>query len=210
MLDGQLDISLTLRVGGAKNDLEVSAMVKRQVTIRVLAVVVAVVILILLGIRFIALPAFENSPDHVHIVVTRVDTQPSGTTMTVIFDQQFSQEANAIYRRLITGTDVTGKLMSCPNEPRYLAYYRYVLTFSRSGTKVATATDDALGCGVFAIEHLDGSTAYLFWTDDHEQCFWDDLHELVNAPVPINLDTGTLCSAGNAFRSESSSNWTED
>lgn len=56
------------------------------------------------------------------------------------------------------------------------------------------------GCGVFTVERLDGSTAYLFWTGDHEPCFWDYLHELVHAPEPIDLDTGNLCSAGNAFR----------
>jgi hypothetical protein len=182
---------------------------KRRNVIAVLAVVAVVCILVLLGIRFVAVPAFENSPDHVHIVVTSVEPLPSGTTMTVIFDHQVAQEASAIYHRLTSGTDVTGKPMSCPTEPRYGAYYRYVLTFSHGGTRVAIATDDARGCGAFAIAHLDGSTAFVFWTDDHERCFWDYLHELVNAPEPINLDTGTLCSAESAFRSASGSNWTE-
>ena len=179
---------------------------KRRLVIPVLVVVALVFILVLLGIRFVAVPAFENSPDHVHIVVTTVEPLPSGTKMTVIFDKQVSQEANAIYRRLTSGTDVKDKPMSCPAEPRYQAYNRYVLTFSRGGTRVATATDDALGCGVFTIEHLDGSTAVVFWANDHEQCFWDYLQELVNAPEPVNLDTGALCSAENAFRSASSSN----
>jgi hypothetical protein len=150
-----------------------------------------------------------TSPDHVHIVVTSVESLPLGTWMTVIFDQQVSQEANAIYRQLTSGTDVAGKVMRCPNEPSYETYYRYVLTFSRGGTRVATATDDARGCGVFTIEHLGGSTAYVFWANDQEQCFWDYLRKLVHAPEPVNLDTGTLCSAENAVRSESSSNWTE-
>lgn len=180
---------------------------KQRSDIRVLVVVAVACILVVFGVRFAAIPAFENSPDHVHIVVTRVEPLPSGTTMTVIFDQQVTQEASAIYHQLTAGTDVTGKPMSCPAEPRYWAYSRYVLTFSHGGTKVATAADDARGCGVFTIEHLDGSTAFVFWADDHEQCFWDYLHGLVNAPEPINLDTGTLCSAENAFRSASSSNW---
>ena len=174
-------------------------MAKRRFVVRVLAVVAAAFILVVLGIRLVAVPAFENSPDQMHIVVTRVQPWPLGKTRIVIFDQQvFHEEANAIYRRLTSGTDVTGKPMSCPAESSDLAYYRYVLTYSRGGIRVATATDDALGCGVFTIEHLDGSTAYLFWADAHHQCFWDYLHELVHAPEPINLDTGTLCSAGNA------------
>lgn len=182
---------------------------KRQLGIRVLVVVVVACLLVVLGVRFIALPAFENSPDHMRIVVTSVQPLPSGTTMTVIFDQQVSQEASAIYHQLTFGTDVTGKPMSCPAEPTYGAYYRYVLTFFHGEVTVATATDDARGCGVFAIEHLDGSTAFVSWVDDHAKCFWDYLHEQVNAPEPINLDTGTLCSAGNASRLASSFNWTE-
>jgi hypothetical protein len=142
----------------------------------------------------------------VHIVVTSIQSLPSGTTMTVIFDQQSPQQASAIYQQLTAGTDVTRKVMSCPSESTYGAYYRYVLTFSHGETKVATATDDARGCGVFAIEHLDGSTAFVSWTDG-QTCFWDYLHERVHAPEPINLDTGTLCRAENALRSASRSHW---
>jgi hypothetical protein len=176
---------------------------KRRLVIRALAVVALACILVVLVVRFADVPAFvsafENSPDHVHVVVTSVVPLPSGMTMSVIFDQQSSQEASIIYRRLTSGADVTGKPLLCPNVSA-TPYYRYVLTFSRGGTKFATATDDAVGCGVFVIEHLDGSTTAVFWNGDHEQCFWDDLHELVNAPEPISLDTGDACSADNAFR----------
>jgi hypothetical protein len=185
-------------------------MAKRRFVLRVLAVVTAIFILVLLGVRFVAVPAFENSPDHVHIVVTTVEPLRSSTTMTVIFDAQVVlQEANTIYHRLTSGTDVTGQPMNCPSESSYQVYYRYELTFARGGIRVATATDDALGCGVFTIEHLDGSTAFVFWADDHHQCFWDYLHEVVNAPEPLNLDTGTLCSAQNALRSVLSPDTTE-
>lgn len=182
-------------------------MAKRWSVIRVLAVVAVACILVALVVRFAAVPAFENSPDHAHIAVTNVQPQQSGTTTAVIFDQQVSQEAGAIYRQLTSGADVTGKLMSCPAVLAYIPYYRYVLTFTRDGMKVATATNDARGCAVFTVEHLDGSTAFFSWTDEHGTCFWDDLHELVNAPEPINLDTGTLCGADNAFHSVSRSTW---
>jgi hypothetical protein len=182
----------------------------RGFAIRVLAVGAGVFILVLLGVRFAAVPAFEQGPDHVRIVVTNVQPLSSGTTTLVIFDQQFAQKASAIYRQLTSGTDVTGKPLSCPAEPRYSPYYRYTLTFSHGGITVATATDDARGCGVFSVEYLDGSTAYIFWASGHQTCFWDYLHEQVNAPEPINLDTGTLCDAESELRSASSLFWTED
>jgi hypothetical protein len=181
---------------------------QRKVT-RLVAVVAMALVLVVLGIRLFAVPAFENSPDHVHVVVTSVRSLASCTPLTVIFDHQVTQEASAIYQQLTAGTDVTDKAISCPAAPLSLAYYHYVLTFSRSGTMVATATDDALGCGEFTVERLDGSTAYLLWTGDQERCFWDYLHERVNAPEPIHLDTCTLCSAASASRSASGCNWTE-
>lgn len=183
---------------------------KRGFAIRVLAVVAGVVILVLLGVRFAAVPAFERSPDHVHIVVTNVQPLSSGTTTMVIFDQQFSQKASAIYSQLTSGMDVTGKPLSCPAEPTYWPYYRYTLTFSHGGITVATATDDARGCGVFSVAYLDGSTADIFWVSEHQTCFWDYLHTQVNAPEPINLDTGTLCHAASELRSASSLFWTKD
>jgi hypothetical protein len=52
-------------------------------------------------LRFIAVPAFVSDPDTVRVVVTEV--QPPSRQGTVIFDQQSSRQAGAVYQQLASG-----------------------------------------------------------------------------------------------------------
>ncbi len=58
---------------------------KRWVVILVVAVLAIGLVLALA--RFVAYPAFVSAPDHVHVVVTRI--QPPSGDHTIIFDEQF-------------------------------------------------------------------------------------------------------------------------
>jgi hypothetical protein len=146
-------------------------------------------VLLLASIRFVAVPAFVGTPDTVHIVVT--DIQLPSAKETAIFDHQFSRQASAVYRQLTAGTQLTsGDVQSCPSYSNALPYYRYELTFFRLGMQVATAVSDARGCADFTVSYFDGSTEEFFWMSDSHISFWIQLHQLVNAPEPVNTCIG--------------------
>jgi hypothetical protein len=148
-------------------------------------VAVLAIVLALAGIRFIAAPIFVSTPDTVHIVVTEVQL-PSANT-TVIFDHQFSHQASAIYARLTAGVRYdNAHIASCPGIPNQLPYYQYRLTFFHLGITVATASNDARGCAAFTVKYPDGSVAQFSWGTSSHASFWVYLHQVVNAPEPIN------------------------
>lgn len=139
---------------------------------------------VIVGLRFIAAPAFIGSPDAVHIVVT--DIQPLTRSETVIFDHQFSQQATAIYEQLVSGGPLTTGA-SCPASASQQPYYHYKLMFFHRGMQVATAASDAIDCQTLAVEYPDGSMGYYSWVARDHVSFWVRLHQLVNAPEPIGI-----------------------
>lgn len=143
----------------------------------------------LASMRFIAAPAFVGAPDTVHIVVT--DIQPPSSNQTVIFDHQFTHQARTIYQQLVAGGQIPSTaLLMCPPMSNRQPYYHYELTFFHMGVKVATATSDAAGCANITVEYLDSSTDNYFWETSSHISFWIQLHQLVNAPEPVNTCIG--------------------
>ena len=151
------------------------------------------VVAVIAGLRLVAAPAFISAPDAVHVVVTEV--QPSSRQGTVIFDQQSSDQASAIYQQLVSGGPLpTGA--SCPAIDSRGPYYHYELTFFHLGVTVATATSDAIDCQDFTVEYPGGTTQYFFWLGRSHVSFWVRLHQLVGAPIPIEICMTTPeCSA---------------
>ena len=142
------------------------------------------VVLALLGLRFLAAPAFISSPDTLHVVVTDIQL-PAGNE-TVIFDHQYSHQAGAIYEQLVSGGPLpTGA--ACPASSSQQPYYHYDLTFFHLGVEVATATSDAMGCQDFTVTYPDGSISYFSWLGRDHVCFWVRLHQSVDAPEPIGI-----------------------
>ncbi|HEU5347609.1 MAG TPA: hypothetical protein VFU63_03250 [Ktedonobacterales bacterium] len=149
---------------------------------------------VIVGLRFIAIPAFVSTPDTVRVVVTEV--QPPSRQGKVIFDQQSSRQAGAVYQQLVSGGPLTTG-SSCPSYTDSQPYYHYELTFFHNGVKVATATSDAIGCQTFAVDYLGGTAQYFSWMDRAHTSFWVRLHQLMGAPIPIGIcRTMPLCSAG--------------
>jgi hypothetical protein len=158
---------------------------KRRVIVPV--VVVGAVVLLLTGARFVAYPAFISAPDHVHIVVTHLDTSLTThtTSRTIVFDRQFGgKAASAIYAQLVSGERIPpGAITSCPAAG--FNYYHYDLTFSRAGIQTSVATSDAQGCLFITLAYL-GDRQVFSWHAANGVSFWVRLHQLVNAPLPIN------------------------
>lgn len=153
---------------------------KRRVIVPV--VVVGAVALLLTGARFAAYPAFISAPDHVHIVVTRV--QESLTSRTTVFDRQFGSVASQVYAQLVSGERIPpDAVTSCPAGS--LTYYHYELTFSRAGIQTSVATSDAQGCLFITLAYLGGQDVFS-WYAANGVSFWVRLHQLVNVPLPIN------------------------
>ena len=123
-------------------------------------------------------------PDHAHIVVTRI--QPPAGGQSIVFDQQVGNVAGLIYAQLLLGGSIPeGAVMSCPAISVTAPYYRYELTFSHLGTQTVAATSDAIGCQVLELTYPGGAHEYYSWQAPDGTSFWEALHDLVNAPVPI-------------------------
>lgn len=147
----------------------------------------------IVGLRFIAAPAFVNSPDTVHVVVTSF--QPPAPQGMVIFDQQSAHQASAVYQQLVSGGSLT-MLQSCPAYSELTtAYYHCSLTFFRLGVQVARAASDARGCQAYASAYVGGLTQYYFGAGQNHVSFWVHLHQMMGAPIPIGwCQTTSLCS----------------
>jgi hypothetical protein len=128
-------------------------------------------------------PDYAN-PDHAYIVVTRI--QPPSGGQSIVFDQQVGDVASHIYAQLVSGAHIPeGAVMSCPAMSVTAPYYRYDLTFSHLGIQTVVATGDALGCQVLDLTYPGGGHEYYSWQALDGTSFWDALHQLVNAPLPI-------------------------
>jgi len=140
--------------------------------------------LLLTGARFGVYPAFISAPDHVHIMVTRVQISPKETNRTTVFNRQFGAVAQQIYAQLVAGGRIPpGGVTSCPAGA--FTYYRYELTFSRAGIQTGVATSDAQGCLFITLAYLGGQDVFS-WYAANGVSFWVRLHQLVGAPLPIN------------------------
>lgn len=53
------------------------------------------------------------------------------------------------------------------------------------GIQSAIATSDAQGCDVLTLIYLGGEHNYYSWRVPNGISFWEVLHQLVHAPVPI-------------------------
>lgn len=156
----------------------------RQILLK-LGIIVTALILVFLGVRFLAIPNFIITADSLHIVVTEV--QLPSSSQRGVFDQQFSHQASEVYTQLTSGVPYDNShIASCPGISNQLPFFHYQLTFFHLGIKVATATSDANGCAAFAVLYPDGSIAYYSWETDSHVSFWTYLHRLVDAPLPIN------------------------
>jgi hypothetical protein len=128
-------------------------------------------------------PDYAN-PDHAHIVVTRI--QPPSGGQSIVFDQQVGDVASHIYAQLVSGAHIPeGTVMSCPAMSVTTPDYRYELTFSHLGIQTVMATGDARGCEVLTLTYPGGGHEYYSWQAPDGTSFWDALHQLVNAPLPI-------------------------
>jgi len=153
---------------------------------RVIVIIIGVAALaaVLVGAGKAGSAVFRRTPDHAHIVVTRI--QPPTGGQTVIFDQQVGDVAGQLYAQLASGTHIPeGAVMSCPATSATAPYYRYELTFSRLGIQTAVATSDARLCQVIELTYSDGGHDVYSWHAPNGTSFWETLHQLVNAPVPI-------------------------
>jgi hypothetical protein len=153
---------------------------------RVIGIIVGLVALaaVLVGAGKAGAAVFRRAPDHAHIVVTRI--QPPSGSQSIVFDQQVGDVAGQMYAQLVSGGQIPeGAVMSCPSVPVAAPYYRYELTFSRLGIQTAVATSDARGCEVLTLTYSDGGHEYHSFLAPNGTSFWETLHRLVNAPVPI-------------------------
>lgn len=157
-------------------------MQKRRVIFSITGLVVLAAVLV--GAGSAGTAAFRRAPDHVHIVVRRI--QPPATGQTIVFDQQVGDIAHTIYAQLVAGVHIPeGSTSSCPSITWSAPYYRYELTFSRMGIQTAVATSDAYGCRGLTLTYPGGGHDYYSWYAPDGTSFWETLHQLVNAPVPI-------------------------
>lgn len=140
---------------------------------------------VLMGAGSAGTSAFRRAPDHVHIVVMRI--QPPATGRTIVFDQQVGDVARTIYAQLVSGLHVPeNAVVHCPTTGRWDApYYHYELTFSHMGIETAVATSDAFGCRGLTLIYPAGGHDYYSWLAPDGTSFWETLHQLVNAPAPI-------------------------
>src|SRR5690348_12366541 len=155
---------------------------KRRVIVTIVGVTALAAVLV--GAGKAGAAVFRRAPDHAHIVVTRI--QPLAGGQTVVFDQQVGDVAGQIYAQLVSGTHIPeGAVSSCPAIPSKAPYYRYELTFSRLGIQTAVATSDARGCQELTLTYPTGGHDDYSWHAPDGTSFWETLHRLVNAPVPI-------------------------
>jgi hypothetical protein len=167
---------------------------KRWVVIALVALLAPAILLV--RARLVASSAFVDAPDELHIVVTRI--QPPGGSPQVIFDRQAGAVARQVYAQLVAGTRIPPDApMSCPNYG-ILPYYHYQLTFSHAGIHTSVARSDARGCEVIELDEVGSGPAYFTWLAPDGTSFWQVLHQLVNAPLPINAISGTVKTASDA------------
>jgi hypothetical protein len=127
-------------------------------------------------------------PDAMTVVVTQVYPTP-GKPTTVKFSQHFgAPQAQSIYATLRAEPDVTGKPQSCPAISASLPYYHYVLTFAHQGVVSGTATSDGFGCEDIIFTANGAQTIY-FW-NNRDTSFWDELQQVTGAPVPVYGSAG--------------------
>ncbi len=155
---------------------------KRRVIVTIVGLVALAAVLV--GAGKAGAAVFRRAPDHAHIVVTRI--QPPAGSQTIVFDQHVGDVAGQIYAQLVSGTHIPeGAISSCPSIPSNAPYYRYELTCSRLGIQTAVATSDAIGCQALELTYSDGGHDGFSWQAPNGTSFWETLHRLVNAPVPI-------------------------
>ncbi len=155
---------------------------KRRVIFAIAELVVLAAVLVAASTAGTA--AFRRAPDHVHIVVARIDPLAGGQTN--VFDQQAGDVARTIYAQLVRGVHIPeGSVLSCPLISSSAPYYRYELTFSRLGIETAVASSDAVGCQVLTLIYPGGGHDYYSWYAPNGTSFWERLYQLVNAPEPI-------------------------
>lgn len=160
-----------------------NVMHRRRAVVLVTALIMAA--LVLAGARFAAYLAFMSAPDHVHIVVTRVQNSSQDASRTTVFDRQFGAVAQQIYAQLVAGERIPpDAVTSCPAGA--FTYYHYELTFSRAGIQTSIATSDAQGCLFITLAYLGGQDVFSWYDNANDVSFWVRLHQLVNAPLPIN------------------------
>lgn len=154
---------------------------------RVICLLVGVVVVagVVVGAGAAGTAAFRRAPDHVHVVVTRI--QPPTGGRIIVFDQQAGAVARTIYAQLVSGVHYPeNAVLECPATNRWDApYYWYELTFSRMGIQTAVATSDGRGCQVIVLTYAGGGHDYYSWHAPNGTSFWEALHYLVGAPVPI-------------------------
>lgn len=157
-------------------------LLQRHPTARILVITVAFAV-VLGGAGWAAYAALVAAPDHVHVVVTNVESDAG--RQQVIFDHPFTTVAPQVYTDLIEGAryprDAT---FSCPYfEP---TYYHYSLTFTHLGVTTATAEEDATGCAFFGVTYALGAATIYSWYDPTDgSSFWAKLNRLTGAPTPI-------------------------
>jgi hypothetical protein len=136
----------------------------------------------------VASSAFVDAPDELHIVVTRIHLPDFG--QQVIFDRHVGAVARQVYAQLIAGERIPADApMSCPLVGP-APYYHYQLTFSHAGIHTSMASSDARGCEVIELDEVGSGPAYFTWLAPDGTSFWQVLHQLVNAPLPINAISG--------------------
>jgi hypothetical protein len=157
------------------------------IALSAIAAVVIVVSIAWFVVRSVALAA--TPADAMIVVVTRIYPVPGEPTM-VLFSQRFgAAQAQRIYSTLRAEPDITGEVQSCPGISTTLPYYHYVLTFSHRGLVLGTATSDGVGCEDIIFNDHGAQTVY-FWNNNGTS-FWDVLHQVTSAPVPVYGPSGS-------------------
>ncbi|HEX9412471.1 MAG TPA: hypothetical protein VF916_03130 [Ktedonobacterales bacterium] len=161
---------------------------KRWVVIALVALLALVILLV--RAHSVASSVFLDPPDQLHIVVTRIQS-PAGSPQ-VIFDRQAGAVARQVYAQLVAGTRIPADApMSCPLVGP-APYYHYQLTFTHAGMRTSVAISDARGCELIELDAVGSSPAFFTWLAPDGTSFWQVLHQLVNAPLPINAISGQL------------------
>src|SRR5262249_17668364 len=139
-----------------------NALQKRSVLMALVVVLASG--LVLAGGRFVAYPSFVGSPDHLRVVVTKIQAPVGIGSHTIIFDRQVSGSvAEQVYAQLVAGERIPeGAIMHCPLIPE-APYYHYDLTFSHAGVQMGAAHSDAIGCQEIEFDTLGGGRDHYSW-----------------------------------------------
>jgi hypothetical protein len=135
-----------------------NAIQKRWVIMSVLGVFA--IGLVLAAARFVAYPAVVSAPDHLHVVVTRIQSPSGGHT--IIFARQFGGVAGKVYAQLVSGERIPeNAILFFPFAG--IPYNHYALTFSHAGIQTGVARSDAQGCQGIARNALGGGRDIYSW-----------------------------------------------